>query len=95
MNTYFVYILKCADDSFYIGVTNNLDIRLSQHETGLDINSYTYNKRPFVLVYHESYIDINQAILREKQLKGWSRKKKEALIDGDIELLKVLSKNNQ
>ncbi len=95
MNTYFVYILKCADDSFYIGVTNNLDIRLSQNETGLDINSYTYNKRPFVLVYHESYIDINQAILREKQLKGWSRKKKEALIDGDIELLKVLSKNNQ
>ncbi|MFZ4799220.1 MAG: GIY-YIG nuclease family protein [Bacteroidia bacterium] len=95
MNTYFVYILKCSDDSFYIGVTNNLEIRLSQHESGLDIYAFTYNKRPLVLVYQESYSDINQAILREKQLKGWSRKKKEALIDGDLELLKVLSKNNQ
>lgn len=71
-----------------------MEIRLSQHESGLN-NAYTYNKMPFVLVHYESYSDINQAILREKQLKGWSRKKKEALIDGDIELLKVLSKNNQ
>lgn len=50
MNTYFIYILKCSDDSFYIGVTNNLEIRLNQYESGPDINAYTYNKRPFVLV---------------------------------------------
>ncbi len=95
MNTYYIYILKCSDNSYYIGVTNNLDLRLNQHQQGVNKNSYTFNKRPVELVYQEEHTDIKKAIAREKQLKKWSRKKKEALINGDIDLLKILSKNNQ
>ena len=95
MKTYYIYILKCSDNSYYIGVTNNLNLRLNQHQQGVNNDCYTFNKRPVELVYQEEYIDIKKAIAREKQLKKWSRKKKEALINGDIDLLKILSKNNQ
>jgi len=95
LNTYYVSILKCSDDSYYVGVTNNLDTRISQHDSGIDKIAYTYNKGPLLLVFHETFNDINQAIAREKHLKGWSRKKKEVLINNNIELLKEFSKNNQ
>ncbi len=91
---YCVYILECADGSYYVGVTNNLERRLWQHTSGFNIGSYTYSKRPVKLRYYESTHDIKQAILREKQLKGWSRKKKEALFREDWDLLKLLSKSS-
>ena len=91
MKIYYVYILLCSDNSFYIGVTNNLELRVAQHEVGLHSSSYTYPRRPVRLVYFESFDNINTAILREKQLKGWSRKKKLALINGDFNALSRLA----
>ena len=94
MNTYFTYILKCSDDSFYVGVTNNLERRLEEHQEGKNTTSYTFSRRPIELVYYDTYIDINQAIEREKQLKKWSRKKKQALIEENTSALVHLSKKN-
>jgi putative endonuclease len=91
MNDYYVYILKCGDDSYYTGVTNNLEKRIKEHETGTDPNSYTFHRRPVTLFHAEIFHDINQAIAFEKQIKGWSRKKKEALANRDSEKLKELS----
>jgi len=93
MKQYFVYILLCSDNSYYTGVTNNLERRIYEHENGLDPNSYTFKRRPLKLVFHEMFYDINQAIAFEKQIKGWRRAKKEAVINGDWHLLPELSKN--
>ena len=90
-----LYILKCADGSYYTGVTNNLERRLSEHENGDDPKSYTYNKRPVKLVFIEEFSDPHVAFAKEKQIKGWSRKKKEALIKGEWEELKRLSKSKK
>ena len=83
MKQYFVYILLCSDNSYYTGVTNNLERRIYEHENGLDPSSYTFKRRPLKLVFHEMFYDINQAIAFEKQIKGWRRAKKEAIINGD------------
>ncbi|MBL4715197.1 MAG: GIY-YIG nuclease family protein [Bacteroidia bacterium] len=80
---YTVYILKCSDDSYYTGITNDIDRRMFEHETGASRSSYTYSKRPLKLLFQEHFHDPNQAIKFEKQIKGWNRKKKEALIEGD------------
>ena len=90
---YFVYILKCNDNSYYTGVTNNLEKRLAEHNTGDARTSYTFSRRPLELVFSQQYTDIRQAITLEKQIKGWSRKKKEALIKEEWDKLKQLSKN--
>ena len=92
-HTYYVYIVKCKDWSYYIGITNDLEKRLWEHNTGQDENSYTYSRKPVELKYYEVFTDVNQAIAREKQLKGWSRKKKQALIAQNIDKLKELAKS--
>ncbi|MCB9335653.1 MAG: GIY-YIG nuclease family protein [Flavobacteriales bacterium] len=96
MKTYYVYILQCSDNSYYTGVTNDIERRVIEHNLGEDKQAYTYRKRPVKLVWFEYYNDINQAIEKEKQIKGWSRKKKKALINNDFDLLLELSnlKNN-
>ncbi len=91
MKDYFVYILKCSDESYYTGVTNNLERRIAEHNSGI-IKGYTSNKLPVKLVFNNRFSDINDAIRFEKQVKGWSRKKKEALIAGNYNLLVTLSK---
>lgn len=91
---YYVYILLCADNSYYIGVTNNIPRRLDEHSNGLDKSGYTFNRQPVNLVYSEMFQYIDKAIAREKQLKGWSRKKKEALINNNLGSLKDLSKKS-
>jgi putative endonuclease len=91
MKEYFVYILKCNDKSYYTGITNNLNLRLAQHQSGFDKESYTFSRRPIELVFYLSFNDVNQAISFEKQLKRWSRKKKEAVINGKWEELKNLA----
>jgi len=88
---YFVYILKCSDNSYYTGVTNNLELRFSQHQSGKFPDSYTHKRRPVQLVFFYEFNDILQAIAFEKQVKGWSRKKKEAIINDNWEKLKELS----
>lgn len=90
MHDYFVYIVECSDHSFYTGITNNLEQRISEHNSGL-LKGFTSKRLPVKLVYSERLLDINQAIKFEKQIKGWTRKKKQALIDGDFELLIKLS----
>ncbi|WOK08617.1 GIY-YIG nuclease family protein [Imperialibacter roseus] len=94
MNQYTVYILKCADGSYYTGVTNDIDWLLYEHKIGYDTKSYTFKRRPVELVFTEHFGDVNKAIAFEKQIKGWSRAKKEALMKQDWGALKELSKNS-
>jgi len=77
--TFYTYIARCSDDSFYIGITNDLTEREKRHNQGVG-SIYTKNRRPIVIVYSESYTTRAEAAQREKQLKGWSKKKKENLI---------------
>jgi putative endonuclease len=85
-------MLKCADDKYYTGITNNLERRLYEHNEGVGSKCFTFKRRPLVLVYYQAFVDVKQAIALEKQIKGWSRKKKEAFIKQDFEELKRLSK---
>ncbi|MGN6400053.1 MAG: GIY-YIG nuclease family protein [Flavisolibacter sp.] len=92
---YVVYILACSDGSYYTGITNDLDKRLWQHETGFFPDCYTCHRRPVVLRWHEYVNGIDNATKREKQIKGWSRKKKEALIENNFNELKRLSQSKK
>jgi putative endonuclease len=74
-------------------MTNDLDKRLWQHETGYFPKCYTYKRRPLVLKYMEHYIHVEQAKAREHQIKGWTRAKKEALMKSDWDSLKMLAQN--
>ena len=76
-----VYILECCDGSFYTGSTNNLKRRIQEHHDGFGAN-YTKSRLPIILVYCEKYPRVDLAFYREKQIPGWSRKKKKALIFG-------------
>ena len=91
MKLYYVYILECADSSYYIGVTNNIERRFNEHEEEINKNCYTVNRRPLKLVFCTNFNDPTQAIAFEKQIKGWTRKKKQALINKNWEGLKQLS----
>ena len=93
MNTYFVYILECSDKSFYTGVTNNIELRVGQHQFPEDAFSYVAKRQPVTCVYNEEFDDIKEAINRERQIKGWSRAKKKALIRENWKELIKLSKN--
>lgn len=75
MSYYYVYILKCADNSYYVGVTNNLEKRIWEHDQGI-IKGYTDGKRSVTLVYYQEFRNINEAITFEKQLKGGGERKK-------------------
>jgi len=79
---WYVYILECLDDSYYVGRTWRVDLRVNQHITGLG-GRYTANHGVKRLAYFEEYENFEEASLREKQLKGWTREKKEKLIKGD------------
>lgn len=85
-----MYILLCSDGSYYTGSTNNLELRLAQHQRGEGAN-YTKTRLPVKLLYFEEYDRIDLAFYREKQVQGWSRRKKEALINGTPELLPQLA----
>jgi predicted GIY-YIG superfamily endonuclease len=88
----FVYILRCADESFYVGITQDLDARLKAHN-GRGA-TYTFKRRPVSLVYSERYESDTQGVARERQLKRWSHSKKQTLISGDLQKLKRLSKSS-
>ena len=91
MRKYAVYILQCSDNSYYTGVTNNVERRVFEHNTSTNEHSYTYSRRPAVLVFVRDFTYIDQAIEAEKQIKGWSRRKKEAIIQGNWNELPALS----
>ncbi len=86
----YTYILLCSDGSYYTGSTINLERRLAQHQAGEGAN-HTQKRLPVELVYYEEYARIDTAFYREKQIKRWTRKKKEALIRGDFERLSKLA----
>ena len=83
----FVYILRCADGSYYVGKTNDLYTRLTEHQSGVGAD-YTAVRRPVEMMYAEEHSTIRSAKNRELQLKRWSRAKKEALIALDLKRLK-------
>ncbi|MDI9592788.1 MAG: GIY-YIG nuclease family protein [Bacteroidota bacterium] len=91
MKSGYIYILLCADGTYYTGSTNNLELRLEQHQSGEGAN-YTRKRLPVELVYYEEYDSVADAFYREKQVQGWSRKKKEALIEGKNKELAKLAK---
>ena len=91
MKLYYVYILQCSDKSYYTGITNDLERRFAEHESGDDKKAYTYKRRPLKIVYFEEFNEVNSAIEFEKRIKGWSRKKKECLINDNFEKLTELS----
>jgi putative endonuclease len=87
-----MYILKCADGTYYTGSTKNLELRFEQHQTGLGAN-YTRKRLPVEVVYFEEYDRVDEAFYREKQVQGWSRVKKDALIASRQASLPNLSRN--
>ncbi len=92
MKQSYVYILKCSDNSYYTGVTSNLESRMFKHNSGFYPDCYTFRRRPLKLVFYCEFTDINLAIEKEKQIKKWSRAKKEAVINGCFDDLVNLSK---
>ena len=86
----YMYILECSDGSYYTGSTKNLEYRLSQHQAGEGAN-HTKQYSPVKLIYSEEFTRIDWAFNREKQVQGWSREKKEALINGNDKKLHDLS----
>jgi putative endonuclease len=89
-----IYMLRCSDGSYYVGSARlGLDRRLSEHNNGT-YGGYTSKRLPVVLVWSEHFLNITDAIAVERQIKGWSRTKKEALIRGDYELLRLLAKRS-
>ena len=86
------YILKCSDASFYTGHTDNLEKRFAQHQSGF-FTGYTYKRRPVELVWSDKFSTRYEALEAEKRIKGWTRAKKQALIDGDWDLLSELARN--
>ncbi len=93
MKLYYVYILECSDQSYYTGHTSNLNQRLYDHNAGKYASAYTFSRRPLTLKWFEVYTDPSQAIKVERQIKGWSRRKKLALIEENWEKLIEYSKS--
>ena len=90
MKQSWVYILKCSDGSYYTGGTSNLKQRIQEHNF-MKYDNYTSTRLPVELVYSQQFASIADAISAERQIKGWGRRKKEALINGDFDLLHNLS----
>jgi len=87
----FVYILRCADGSYYVGSTrDSLAMRIAQHNAAT-FDGYTARRRPVQLVFHQEFSQITDAIAAERQVKGWRRAKKEALIRGEFHLPPTLA----
>lgn len=92
MKQSYIYILKCSDSTYYTGVTSNLTQRMFQHNSGFYPDCYTFFRRPVALVFYAEFTDIKIAIEKEKQIKKWSKAKKEVLIKGDYDSLPNLAR---
>lgn len=90
---FWVYILRCADTSYYTGHTDNLEQRIAQHNAGTFSTCYTLNRRPLSLVFAQDFATREEALAAEQQIKGWSRKKKEAMMRGDWAEVSRLAKS--
>jgi putative endonuclease len=81
--SFWVYILRCVDGSYYTGHTDNLDKRIQEHHMGAISRCYTFKRRPLQLVFSQEFQTREEALASERQIKGWSRKKKEAMMKGN------------
>lgn len=89
--TAYLYILRCADGSYYVGTTvRSLEARIAEHQAGA-YDGYTALRRPVELMFHEAFERLDDAATAERQVKGWRRDKKEALIRGDFAALPSLA----
>ncbi len=92
--SFWVYILRCSDGSYYTGHTDMLETRIAQHHAG-NFPCHTRSRRPLELVWSEAFPSRIEALESERRIKGWSRAKKEAPIAGDWERLSLLARNRQ
>jgi len=91
--SFHAYILKCADGSYYVGHTDDLELRIARHNEGA-VPGYTATRRPVSLLWSQDFGSRDEALSAELQIKGWSRRKKEALIAGDFEALRSLARKS-
>jgi predicted GIY-YIG superfamily endonuclease len=91
---FYTYLLRCNDGSYYAGHTDDIDVRIAQHQSGV-LGGYTAKRRPVALVWSETFPTRDEAFDAERRIKGWGRAKKEALIAGDWELIAFLARNRQ
>lgn len=91
MNDFYVYILKCKDDSYYVRHTDSIEKRISEHNLNL-FDCYTSSRLPVEVVFIQSFGTRDESFIAERQIKKWSRVKKEALIEGDWEKVSLLAK---
>lgn len=91
MQHFYVYILRCADESYYVGHTDNIELRIAQHVSG-EYKCYTTLRLPIELVFMQEFASRDEALLAERKIKDWSRVKKEALIQSDFKKLSLASK---
>ena len=89
----FCYILRCADGSYYVGSTHDVAARLTKH-TDESASQYTAARRPVALVLSEAFATLDQAFARERQIKSWTRAKKDALINADRAGMKAMSRSS-
>ena len=93
MIKYYVYIIECSDSILYTGFTANLERRLRWHNEGYFPKVYTALRRPVKLIWSKAFVNRNEALKYERQIKGWTRRKKVALIENDFEALVKFSRN--
>lgn len=91
---FWTYMLRCADGRYYTGHTDNLDLRVAQHQSGA-MPGYTRNRRPVTLLWSQEFPTRHEALTAERQIKGWSRAKKEALIAGNWDEISRLAKSKR
>ena len=91
---FYTYLLRCNDGSYYTGHTDDLENRIAQHRTGA-LGGYTAKRLPVTLVWSDRFPTRDEAFAAERQIKGWSRAKKEALIAGDWSRISALARNRQ
>jgi predicted GIY-YIG superfamily endonuclease len=90
---FYVYIVRCSDGSLYTGHTENLEMRIAAHNSGA-LRGYTFPRRPVHLIFHQDFQSRDEAFRLERQIKGWSRRKKLALSRGDWNALRELSSSS-
>lgn len=91
--SFWVYVLKCSDNSYYTGHTDDLEKRIGQHQSG-EVPGYTHDRRPVKLEFSQEFDSREEALATELRVKGWSRRKKAALIRGDWAGLKAAAKKD-
>ena len=92
--SFWVYILRCADGSYYTGHTEDLEKRLAEHHSG-ELGGYTATRLPVTLAYSEAFSTREEALASELRVKGWSRRKKEAMMRGDWAEVSRLAKGGR